>query len=88
MILLSLVFQNGFLLRKYTYLSNNSSYTVSLEDGVEISLLDNFTSKSAEESPDCIEESSCGPNTSTAENDSLKMHSFTFEAQVFFIRAC
>ncbi|KAE9455056.1 hypothetical protein C3L33_13039, partial [Rhododendron williamsianum] len=75
--------ENGFLLRKYTYLSNNSSYTVSLEDGVEISLLDNFTSNSTEESPDCIEESSCGPNTSTAENDSLKMHSFTFEAQMF-----
>ncbi|KAI8561923.1 hypothetical protein RHMOL_Rhmol04G0379800 [Rhododendron molle] len=74
--------ENGFLLRKYTYLSNNSSYTVSLEDGVEISLLDNFTSKSAEECPDCIEESSCGLNTSAAENDSLKMHSFTFEAQV------
>ncbi|XP_057475541.1 uncharacterized protein LOC130763619 isoform X1 [Actinidia eriantha] len=74
--------ENGSLLRKYTYLSNNSTYTVSHEDGVEILLLDNFPSNSDRESPDCMEEVLCSSNASTAENDSLKKQSFTFEAQV------
>ncbi|KAI7993232.1 putative vacuolar protein sorting-associated protein 13A [Camellia lanceoleosa] len=74
--------ENGSLLRKYTYLNNDSSYSVSLEDGVEILLLDNFSSNSDEKNPDCVEELSCSSNTSTYDNDSFKMQSFTFEAQV------
>ncbi|XP_028051145.1 uncharacterized protein LOC114255802 isoform X2 [Camellia sinensis] len=74
--------ENGSLLRKYTYLNNDSSYSVLLEDGVEILLLDNFSSNSDEKNPDCMEELSCSSNTSTYDNDSFKMQSFTFEAQV------
>ncbi|CAL5415223.1 unnamed protein product [Camellia sinensis] len=74
--------ENGSLLRKYTYLNNDSSYSVSLEDGVEILLLDNFSSNSDEKNPDCMEELSCSSNTSAYDNDSFKKQSFTFEAQV------
>ncbi|KAL6975775.1 hypothetical protein U1Q18_024571, partial [Sarracenia purpurea var. burkii] len=73
---------NGSLLRKYTYMSNNSSYTVSLEDDVEILLLENFPSNIDKANPDCLEELSCSSNTSLCGNDSFKMESFTFEAQV------
>ncbi|XP_057959044.1 uncharacterized protein LOC131151699 [Malania oleifera] len=74
--------ENGSLLRKYTYLSNGSSYSVSLEDGVEISLLDNPDSDSDKKSLDYMDESSDISKTSAYAQSDSKMTSFTFEAQV------
>lgn len=75
--------QNGFLLRKYTYLGNDSSYSVATEDGVEISYLDNNSSDTEKRSPENMEELSSTSSTSeNIENGSSKMQSFSFEAQV------
>ncbi|XP_059643008.1 uncharacterized protein LOC132284858 [Cornus florida] len=74
--------ENGSHLRKYTYLSNDSSYSVSLEDNVEVLLLENSSSDSDKKSPDHMEELSCRSNTSAYPNDSTEIQSFTIEAQV------
>ncbi|KAK1380403.1 Calcium-dependent lipid-binding family protein [Heracleum sosnowskyi] len=75
--------ENGFLLRKYTYLSNDSSYTVLPEDGVEIlSLEDNF-SGDVKRGMKVMEESlHTFVSTENSENDPSKIRSFSFEAQV------
>ncbi|XP_074301933.1 uncharacterized protein LOC141633346 isoform X1 [Silene latifolia] len=72
--------ENGNLLRKYTYLSNESSYSASSEDGVEIMFLDNALSdddKDLEGKKESSEESNSSPA-----DGSEKTQSFTFEAQV------
>ncbi|XP_077211040.1 calcium-dependent lipid-binding family protein isoform X2 [Tasmannia lanceolata] len=76
--------ENGALLRKSTYLSNDSSYSVSAEDGVDISLLENFDSeidpKTLNSSQVSSKESTIPPPyTSSAVSE---MQSVTFEAQV------
>lgn len=73
--------QNGSLLRKYTYLSNDSSCSVSFDDGVDIVLLETSTSDDDKENVEYMHESSdniiissqCDPN---------RVSSFTFETQV------
>jgi vacuolar protein sorting-associated protein 13A/C len=76
--------ENGSLLRKYAYLSNDSSYSVSREDGVEILLQEINTSPNTDEKivDDMEELSSALDATDPAQNDSGKLQAFSFEAQV------
>ncbi|KAK6930330.1 Vacuolar protein sorting-associated protein 13, DH-like domain [Dillenia turbinata] len=75
--------ENGSLLRKYTYLSNNSSCSVSSEDGVEILSLDNFSNHADKENLDYMVEATEVIDDSAEADDDLKaLRSFTFEAQV------
>ncbi|CAK9187594.1 unnamed protein product [Ilex paraguariensis] len=75
--------ENGSLWRRYTYLSNDSSYLVSLEDGVEILLQDNTSLNCAKRSPDYVEELSYTSNASDCiQDESSNTQSFSFEAQV------
>ncbi|XP_074383059.1 uncharacterized protein LOC141724723 isoform X2 [Apium graveolens] len=75
--------ENGFLLKKYTYLSNDSSYSVSNEDGVQISFRENSLSGDIKRSTDNMEELLFTSDTSdNIENDSSTIQSFSFEAQV------
>lgn len=75
--------ENGSLLRKYTYLSNDSSYSISLEDGVDISLLDNSFSDSEKNIHGNTDESSDTSSVfSSSKSDSNMTRSLTFEAQV------
>ncbi|XP_034685142.1 uncharacterized protein LOC117914069 isoform X1 [Vitis riparia] len=74
---------NGSLLRRYTYLSNDSSYSILREDGVEILLLDESSYANDEKSLDYMDETSDTSDTSAyTRSDSSKTQSFTFEAQV------
>ncbi|KAK3025351.1 hypothetical protein RJ639_043860, partial [Escallonia herrerae] len=76
-------FENGSLLRKCSYLGNDSSYSVSPEDGVQISYMDNLTTSSKKRSSDDVEELPYASDTSdSVQNGSSKMQSFSFEAQV------
>ncbi|KAG9136747.1 hypothetical protein Leryth_004514 [Lithospermum erythrorhizon] len=74
--------ENGWLLRKYTYLSCDSSYSVSPEDGVELVMLE-FSSFSNLEGLDIVEEP---PNSSDSSglvcSEPNPVQSFSFEAQV------
>lgn len=69
-------------MRKYTYLSNDSSYSASPEDGVEIKFLDNNLSDEindlhyADESANLLDSSTC------RDGGSKSVQNFTFEAQV------
>ncbi|XP_047337153.1 uncharacterized protein LOC124940662 [Impatiens glandulifera] len=72
--------ENGSLMRRYTYLSNNSSYSVSPEDHVEISYV--LSCNNVQESANHMEESLSGSYTSANDNDLNKKPSLTFEAQV------
>ncbi|XP_062178337.1 uncharacterized protein LOC133883124 isoform X2 [Alnus glutinosa] len=75
--------ENGSLLRKYAYLSNDSSYSVSLEDGVDVTLLDKSSSNDEKKSIHYMHESSDTSNiSSNSQNDIKRMQSFTFETQV------
>lgn len=81
--ILVFIHQNGSLLRRYTYLSNDSSYSILREDGVEILLLDESSYANDEKSLDYMDETSDTSDTSAyTRSDSSKMQSFTFEAQV------
>ncbi|KAL3812236.1 hypothetical protein ACJIZ3_013504 [Penstemon smallii] len=76
-------FENGLLLRKYTYLSNDSCYSVSQEDGVDISFVDNNSWNRNSKNTDPLEELSDAVDASgTVHCQSSKMPSFSFEAQV------
>ncbi|KAL3831089.1 hypothetical protein ACJIZ3_019891 [Penstemon smallii] len=76
-------FENGLLLRKYTYLSNDSCYSVSQEDGVDISFVDNNSRNRNSKNTDPLEELSDAVDASgTVHCQSSKMPSFSFEAQV------
>lgn len=68
---------------KYTYLSNDSCYSVFPEDGVEISFVDdNFLNRN-HKNPDPLEELSHGSHASgTVQFESSTMPSFSLEAQV------
>ncbi|KAJ0034329.1 hypothetical protein Pint_24264 [Pistacia integerrima] len=74
---------NGSLLRKYTYLSNDSSYSVAVEDGVDILVLDNLSSDDDKKDLDHMHEFSDTSNVSShSQSDSDVIQSLTFEAQV------
>ncbi|XP_073012998.1 uncharacterized protein [Typha latifolia] len=76
--------ENGTLLRKCTYLSNDSSYSVFAEDGVEISLLESFASNKEEDSSpqyDDGKKETPIPD-SIVDTVSNQISSVTFEAQV------
>ncbi|KAK2971030.1 hypothetical protein RJ640_025804 [Escallonia rubra] len=76
-------FENGSLLQKYSYLGNDSSYSVSPEDGVQISYMDNLTTNSKKRNSDDVEELPHASDTSdSVQNGSSKVQSFSFEAQV------
>lgn len=76
------IMQNGLLLRRYTYLSNESSYSVCQEDGVDVRISDSNSDndesmKSMEELLYTSEASDFDPNGSS------KIQSYSFEAQVY-----
>ncbi|GAB2216278.1 hypothetical protein Droror1_Dr00024048 [Drosera rotundifolia] len=73
--------ENGSLLTKYTYLSNDSSYSASPEDGVDIVFFQMLHSDDQVENQEFIRDSLSMANSSS-EADPSKMQSFTFEAQV------
>ncbi|KAJ8767440.1 hypothetical protein K2173_017484 [Erythroxylum novogranatense] len=73
--------ENGSILRKHVYMSNDSSYSIYPEDGVEI-LLDNHVSDDEMRSLDYVHEPSDTSNTLKAQNNMNLIQSFTFEAQV------
>ncbi|KAK7363427.1 hypothetical protein VNO77_05570 [Canavalia gladiata] len=71
--------ENGSLLRKYTYLSNDSSYSISSEDGVDMVVPGNLPSND-EKSLDNLNQTS---GTSVySQSDSYGTQSFSFETQV------
>ncbi|XP_065863891.1 uncharacterized protein [Euphorbia lathyris] len=74
--------ENGFLLRKYAYLSNDSSYSTSVEDGVDIILVDSSSPGNEKTNLDDTHESSDISSTSDSQNDTSGVQSYTFEAQV------
>ncbi|PPS16895.1 hypothetical protein GOBAR_AA03703 [Gossypium barbadense] len=76
--------ENGSLLRKYTYLSNDSSYSVSPEDDVDISLMDNLSSNDEEKLEENMELTST-PKTSCLQDGPNVAPSFSFEAQVVLL---
>lgn len=76
-------FQNGSLLTKHTYLSNESSYSVFQEDGVDIIFLENNFPHNVREHPDHREELSYASDASDCvQTESRKLQSFSFETQV------
>jgi len=76
---LSFIYQNGSLLRKYTYLSNDSSYSISIEDGVDIVVPGNLSSGD-EKSLDSMNQTS--GSSLYSQSESNETQSFTFETQV------
>lgn len=72
--------QNGSLLKKCSYLSNESSYTVFPEDGVKIVFLENNSSST--EHPEHMEDLSYA--SESVQSESYGMQSFSFETQVYF----
>ncbi|KAK7291737.1 hypothetical protein RIF29_07114 [Crotalaria pallida] len=69
--------ENGSLLRKYTYLSNDSSYSISMEDGVDIVLPDNLPS---EDEKRLMNQTS--GTSEYSQSESNETQSFSFETQV------
>lgn len=76
-------YQNGSLLRKYTYLSNDSSYSISIEDGVDIVVPGNLSSGD-ENSLDSMDQTS--GSSLYSQSESYGTQSFTFETQVVCFR--
>ncbi|XP_044485071.1 uncharacterized protein LOC123210663 isoform X2 [Mangifera indica] len=75
--------ENGLLLRNYTYLSNDSSYSVAIEDGVDILVSDNFSVDDDKKNVDHMPEYYAASNVSShSQSDSKVIQSLTFEAQV------
>ncbi|XVE82332.1 hypothetical protein DITRI_Ditri15bG0139900 [Diplodiscus trichospermus] len=74
--------ENGSLLRKHTYLSNDSSYSVSPEDDVDILLMDNLSSADEKKIVENLELINTPKNSSYLQDDPNVVQSFTFEAQV------
>ncbi|KAH1088253.1 hypothetical protein AAZX31_07G215500 [Glycine max] len=71
--------ENGSLLRKYTYLSNDSSYSISSEDGVDMVVSGNLPS-SDEKSLDNVNQTS--GTSIDSQSGSNATQSFSFETQV------
>ncbi|TYI07189.1 hypothetical protein ES332_A10G210100v1 [Gossypium tomentosum] len=74
--------ENGSLLRKHTYLSNDSSYSVSPADDVDILLMDNLSSDGDKKNVDSMELIKASKASSDLEDNQNSVESFTFEAQV------
>ncbi|KAG9446693.1 hypothetical protein H6P81_012821 [Aristolochia fimbriata] len=75
--------ENGGLLRNCTYLGNDSSYSVLAEDGVDISLLENYVSEGNQKSLGNLERPLHTSRANSSNNSSVnQVQSFTFEAQV------
>ncbi|KAL3505576.1 hypothetical protein ACH5RR_030958 [Cinchona calisaya] len=75
--------ENGSLLTKRTYLSNESSYTVFQEDGVDVIFLENNSSDNGREHLDHREELCYTSDASdSVQTESCNLQSFSFEAQV------
>lgn len=75
--------QNGTLLRKRTYLNNESSYSVASEDGVEILDLEKSAVDDEKKNHDIRNKSLNSSDVDlTAQNDPQSTQSFTFEGQV------
>ena len=72
-------------MRKYTYLSNDSSYSVSPEDDVDISLMDNLSSDDDKKIVENMELINTPKTSSYPQDDPNVMQSFSFEAQVDII---
>ncbi|KAM3341348.1 putative protein isoform X1 [Capsicum galapagoense] len=73
--------ENGLLLRRCTYLSNDSSYSVFQEDGVDVMISDNNSDN--DESMKSMEELLYNSDASDFDsNGSSKIQSYSFEAQV------
>lgn len=69
-------------MRKYTYLSNDSSYSVSFEDGVDIKLLESSSSDDDKKGLEYFHELPDSSNVSSnSESDLNKIPSFSFETQ-------
>ncbi|XP_047948182.1 uncharacterized protein LOC125194160 isoform X1 [Salvia hispanica] len=76
-------FENGLLLGRYTYMGNDSSYSVSAEDEVDISYLDdNSLDKNRQDSSNLEESSQISHTSGTIQSESSAMPSLSFEAQV------
>ncbi|KAF3669670.1 hypothetical protein FXO38_07472 [Capsicum annuum] len=72
--------ENGLLLRRCTYLSNDSSYSVFQEDGVDVMISDNNSDN--DESMKSMEELLYNSDASDFDsNGSSKIQSYSFEAQ-------
>ncbi|KAI3684030.1 hypothetical protein L1987_84552 [Smallanthus sonchifolius] len=74
--------KNALLLTDYTYLSNDSSFSVSIEDGVEVVMQDKFSLTSERKSLDNAEKSSYSSTTSETDQIDSSKPSISFEAQV------
>lgn len=74
-------------MKKYAYLSSDSSYTISAEDGVEVLLPDNSSAGEEKKTVNFLLESS-NFDASNSQNDSNSSQSFTVEAQVVFCFLC
>ncbi|PKI62680.1 hypothetical protein CRG98_016951 [Punica granatum] len=76
-------FENGHLLKNCTYLSNDSSYSVAYEDGVDISSLERSVTDDENKNLDQQAEplDILSPNL-TSQYDSSSTESFTFEGQL------
>lgn len=73
--------ENGSLLRKCTYLSSESSYSVFREDHVEIVFLENNSSNN--DHPEHMQDLSCASYASeSVQSESYRLQSFSFETQV------
>ncbi|KAJ8532740.1 hypothetical protein K7X08_015629 [Anisodus acutangulus] len=73
--------ENGLLLRRYTYLSNESSYSVCQEDGVDVMIFDSNSDNG--ESIKSMDELLYNSDASDFDpNGSSKIQSYSFEAQV------
>ncbi|XP_020520361.1 uncharacterized protein LOC18430003 [Amborella trichopoda] len=76
--------ENGALLWKYTYLSADSSYSISAEDGVSISLLESISSLKDTGNLECLSKSSNHSSDAPMETGGglSEIRSITFEAQI------
>lgn len=75
-------YKNGALLRKCVYLNNGSSYSISAEDGVEVSVLENSFSNDEDDRLQSEEFNKTMNALQTADTLSNQLLNFTFEAQV------
>lgn len=74
--------ENGALLRKCVYLNTGSSYSISAEDGVEVSVLENSFSNDEDDRLQSEEFKQTMNALQTADTPSNQLLNFTFEAQV------
>nr|XP_043635621.1 uncharacterized protein LOC122606820 [Erigeron canadensis] len=74
--------KNALLLTDYTYLSNGSSFSVSIEDGVEVVVQDNSSSVSERKSHNKAEKSLYSSSIAVDDQTESSKPSLSFEAQV------